>query len=244
MPGVFISYRREDCAAVAGRLYDRLSQRFGAANVFRDIDVIKPGASFPSVIAEQIKICGALLALIGKNWLNAKDGEGRRRLDLPDDFVALEISEALAQGKLVIPVLIDEASMPSREALPAPLISLPDRMAIPLSDSRFDYDTGRLIDSIEGAITRFRSHGVQAPMTPSELQNRRDLLNGVRSEVTDRLDQSLHHAVPIDLAQKREPKQVRRSWDIDVKVGDQPSTPLPSGTKITDVFDHAAVAGR
>jgi hypothetical protein len=240
MPGIFISYRREDCAAVAGRLYDRLSQRFGATNVFRDIDAIAPGASFASVIAERIRTCGALIALIGKNWLSAKDVEGRRRLDLPGDFVTLEISEALAQGKLVIPVLIDDASMPSHEALPASLASLPDRMAIPLSDSRFDYDTGRLIDVITNAITLFPSNGIQSKLTPRD-RNRRDLLNDVKGEVANRLAQSLHGAVLINLQKEKQPQQVSRAGDREVKGGgDQPSSPLPPGTQIIDVFDQDA----
>jgi hypothetical protein len=138
MPRVFISYRREDCAAVAGRLYDRLSQRFGAVNVFRDTDAIDAGAQFAGVIAERIKTCDALVALIDKNWLNTRDVEGRRRLDQPRDFVAIEISGALAQGKLVIPALIEDAPMPTREALPPHMASLADRQAIPIGDSRFD----------------------------------------------------------------------------------------------------------
>ena len=42
MSGVFISYRREDSQQLAGRLFDRLVQRFGKNRVFRDIDAIDP----------------------------------------------------------------------------------------------------------------------------------------------------------------------------------------------------------
>lgn len=41
--GVFLSYRREDTRHVAGRLYERLTERFGQANVFMDVDSIEPG---------------------------------------------------------------------------------------------------------------------------------------------------------------------------------------------------------
>ena len=44
MSGIFISYRREDSQELAGRLFDRLAQRFGKDRVFRDIDAIDPGA--------------------------------------------------------------------------------------------------------------------------------------------------------------------------------------------------------
>jgi hypothetical protein len=35
---IAISYRRDDSLPVAGRLYDRLEQRFGKENVFMDFD--------------------------------------------------------------------------------------------------------------------------------------------------------------------------------------------------------------
>jgi hypothetical protein len=34
MPGIFISYRREDSAGHAGRLFDRLGAKFGRERVF------------------------------------------------------------------------------------------------------------------------------------------------------------------------------------------------------------------
>ncbi len=40
---IFISYRRADSAAEAGRLYDRLVEQFGRRNVFMDVDDIGPG---------------------------------------------------------------------------------------------------------------------------------------------------------------------------------------------------------
>ena len=50
--GIFISYRRQESGHLAGRLYDRLAERFGEERVFMDVatidllftDVIMPGA--------------------------------------------------------------------------------------------------------------------------------------------------------------------------------------------------------
>ena len=39
MPKIFISYRRDDSAGHAGRLYDRLEGHFGQGQVFMDVDV-------------------------------------------------------------------------------------------------------------------------------------------------------------------------------------------------------------
>ena len=38
MPGVFISYRRDDTAGLAGRLYKTLEHHFGTGSVFLDAD--------------------------------------------------------------------------------------------------------------------------------------------------------------------------------------------------------------
>src|SRR5262245_58499308 len=58
------------------------------------------------------------LAVIGPNWLDAKDSDGRRRLDNPDDFVTIEISAALLRNIRVIPVLVDGARPPKADQLP------------------------------------------------------------------------------------------------------------------------------
>jgi tetratricopeptide (TPR) repeat protein len=162
MSGIFISYRREDSQQVAGRLFDRLAQHFGKERVFRDIDTIAPGAKFAQVIAERVGACDALVALIGERWLDAKDAQGRRRLDLPDDFVRAEIAEALAQNKLVIPVLIEGTPMPARNALPPEIAALADFNALPIGDARFDFDVGRLT-SVIGKVIPTASAAVTSP---------------------------------------------------------------------------------
>ena len=40
---IFISYRREDTAGRAGRLFDALVGRFGERDVFQDVAGIAPG---------------------------------------------------------------------------------------------------------------------------------------------------------------------------------------------------------
>src|SRR5688572_28515840 len=115
---IFISYRRDDTAGFAGRLYDRLSARFGANRIFIDIDTIGPGVDFVRKIEESVKSSGALLALIGKNWLTAASLSGERRLDDPKDFVRLEIATALEEDLLVIPLLVQGAQIPSAVELP------------------------------------------------------------------------------------------------------------------------------
>jgi hypothetical protein len=44
--GVFISYRRGESRHVAGRLADRLIDRFCAERIFMDVQAIEPGTDF------------------------------------------------------------------------------------------------------------------------------------------------------------------------------------------------------
>ena len=84
---IFINYRRDDLIGTAGRLHDRLAQTFGRKNLFMDVDHIPAGVDFVDYLHSQVAACDVFLAVIGPNWLDAKDDDGRRRFDNPDDFV-------------------------------------------------------------------------------------------------------------------------------------------------------------
>jgi len=146
MSGIFISYRRADSAGHAGRLFDHLSLRFGRDLIFQDFDDIKLGTDFLQVIQTAIKACDIMLVLIGPLWI--EDAEGRRRLDDPEDVLRLEVSEALKGDKTVIPILLGGAAMPTAEDLPEPIKTLSKRHAVEVTDSRWKYDVGRVIERI------------------------------------------------------------------------------------------------
>ena len=95
MDGIFISYRRDDSAGYAGRLYDRLAAQFGADRVFMDVAGIELGTDFVTAIEQAVGSCQVLVVVIGDEWLSTTDAAGRRRLDDPHDFVRLETGVAL-----------------------------------------------------------------------------------------------------------------------------------------------------
>jgi CHASE2 domain-containing sensor protein len=148
MAKIFISYRRGDSIAYAGRIYDHLSQHFGADKVFMDIGGIAPGEDFVKVLDARVADSDVVIALIGPGWLNACDDRGRR-IDQPDDFVRYELAAALEHGKRLIPVLVGGAMMPGADQLPPALARLARCQAHPVDDSRFAYDLDALIRSIE-----------------------------------------------------------------------------------------------
>jgi len=154
MPGVFISYRREDSAAYAGRLFDILSTEFGRENTFMDLDTIEGGDNFSAVIERKLSASDALVAVIGNHWLSVTEPNGGRRLDSPSDFVSIEIGKALERGIRVIPVLVGGATLPHPSDLPTNLQALCGRQAMEVRDSHFHSDVKDLIDVLHRTLHR------------------------------------------------------------------------------------------
>jgi predicted ATPase len=169
---VFISYRRADSEGYAGRLFDRLSSRFGGRNIFMDVDAIEAGVDFAQAIEGAVQACNVLLALIGPQWLTVKDPQGKPRLEDPADFVRLEIATALVRRIRVIPILIQGATMPGAAALPEDLKPLAMRNALELSSTRFHTDAERLIAAIERAMDDAeREKRILEPVVPSAMHS-------------------------------------------------------------------------
>jgi hypothetical protein len=167
--GIFVSYRREQSSCVAGRLSDRLIDRFGEEQVFIDVDAIEPGADFAEAIARAVDACAVLVALIGPGWLLAVDERGERRLDDPDDLVRLEIGAALAREVRVIPVLVEAAVMPRRGDLPESLAGLARLNALRIRHESFRDDAGRLVAAIERVLAAAPvavAHGPDSARSP------------------------------------------------------------------------------
>jgi hypothetical protein len=149
---VFISYRREESAAYAGRIYDAMAARFGDKNVFMDVEM-PPGVDFVDQIDKVLAGCAALIVVIGPRWAELTDGNGRTRLEDADDFVRREVAAALRRDDVtVIPALVAGAMMPGPEELPEDLHPLTRRNALELSHTRWRYDVGRLHEVLDGLI--------------------------------------------------------------------------------------------
>jgi TIR domain len=152
------AYRREDSEDIAGRIFDRLTSRFGRDNVFMDIDTIPLGCDFRKLIADAVSKCDVILAVIGKHWLELcyHDGpkQGMRRLDDPTDFVRIEIQTGLDRDIPVIPVIVGGAAYPKEQQLPEVLKPLAFRNAAEVRSGRdFEPTVASLVRGIE-AITR------------------------------------------------------------------------------------------
>ena len=139
---IFISYRRDDSSANTGRIYDRLIQKFDQQSIFKDVDAIPIGVDFRKHLEKQVTGCRVLLAIIGPRWAD------NDRLQDEGDFVRIEIEYGLDPDRdiLVVPVLVDNSSMPSTDQLPDSLKDFAFRNAIQVRpDPDFHKDMDKLI---------------------------------------------------------------------------------------------------
>jgi predicted ATPase/class 3 adenylate cyclase len=160
MSFIFVSYRRSDAPAHAGRIYDRLAERLGKDSVYMDLDSTVPGADFADVIEQTIAQCDALIAVIGRDWVSAlRPSRRARHADGSEDWVRREIAAALARNIRVIPVLVQGAKMPSSAELPDDIKGLARRHAIELSETAWSAQLGLLMDALPVATATSASTG-------------------------------------------------------------------------------------
>jgi hypothetical protein len=205
---VFISYRREETAPYAGRLYDAMAARFGERNVFMDVG-LAPGVDFVERITEVVSGCVVLIVVMGPSWATVRDEEDNVRLADPDDFVRLEVETALRRHDVTpIPVLVGGARMPRAEQLPGEQRPLLRRNALEMSDARWSYDVGRLNGRLNELLAGIAGTD-GSPPRPQDDQTEREpavgvaparmliegmLVAGVTAYLARRLVQNVHIA--------------------------------------------------
>jgi hypothetical protein len=158
---IFISYRRDDSASYALSIAQYLERQFGSNSVFIDVDQIRAGENFVSVLNSKLGLSNVMLAIIGPNWVKARDASGKRRLDDPSDWVRVEVASALIKGIRVIPVQVAGAKLPKEEDLPDDLKPLVKRQAAVVSTNNFRHEMAGLAGDIGTIIGRDRTRIVK-----------------------------------------------------------------------------------
>ena len=142
MKRVFLCYRRSDRHA-AGLLRGEVGHRLGRSRVFMDTSDIRAGDQFPDVIKSAVDRADVMLVLIGPGWLAEQE-----RLDDPDDWVRREIEAALANQVRVVPVLLEDAGLPSEWVLPPEISDLATAHAYRIDSSHLDRDARDLLRAL------------------------------------------------------------------------------------------------
>jgi len=211
---LFVSYRRTDSQHAALGLCFQLRLLIGPESVFIDRSGILAGDNWPERLREKISHATVVIALIGPGWLCSADQYGRRRLDMPNDWVRNELLAAIGSRKPVIPILLAPFDMPPREALPDALRPLCDYETYSIHDDSWDSDLHHLAQLLvekhgftnadQKAPTEPREKISVKPLTQAELDNELQSLSGWE------LVQSL---IPGDYPKSRH--ELRKAYDFD-----------------------------
>lgn len=100
------------------------------------------------MIRGKLQSAFAMVVIIGPNW--AKD----LRLIKPSDLHCEEIRTAIERGIHIVPVLVNGASMPREEEVPEELWPMLRRNGVEITDTRWDYDVGRLTQNLDDALAQ------------------------------------------------------------------------------------------
>ncbi|GAB4520903.1 MAG: hypothetical protein OHK0046_31610 [Anaerolineae bacterium] len=159
MVKIFISYRRVDSQYVTDSIYEHMTRHFGKDNVFLDVGSIPFGVDFRKYLSDQIATHDVVLVIIGSEWAKIM----KERAQQENDFVRIEIENALKQDKLVIPVLVMNATMPDFSELPESVKDLQWRnSAVIRRQPDLESDCTRLAGGIRQVI---QSVGQATPVT-------------------------------------------------------------------------------
>jgi hypothetical protein len=136
--GVFINYRRHpDRAGFISSLYEQLSGRFGRGNVFLDVTSMSPGERYPNRLRRHLDRADVVIAVVHEGWArDLRDGQ---------DWVREEIENAFAEGKTIIPLLLNGSAMPTSAQLPRSIREFAHLQAHTVQDGS---DLSTLLDEI------------------------------------------------------------------------------------------------
>jgi hypothetical protein len=146
---IFISYRREDTSGYALALRREITRALPGAVVFLDVDSIDAGMRWRDEIRKRIDRCDLMLVIIGDEWLETRAKE--RKLERDEDTLRFEVEEGLKRSDragarmVIMPVLVEDARMPTARLLPESVRGLCEYNAHSIHDKTYDQDVGALI---------------------------------------------------------------------------------------------------
>jgi TPM domain/TIR domain len=236
MPKIIVSYRRSDSQAIAGRIFDRLSHRYGEDSVFMDIDNIPFGIDFRTHIKTALAQSDIVVAIIGPRWAGAT-ADGPRRIDEESDPVRVEVESALRSGVPVLPVLVDGATMPSEKQLPEGLKDLAFINAAPVDIGRdFRQHMDRLVRSIDGILAARGKPATEPPRpAPATIEIKTAPLPTAVAPAASR-SRAIFVAIPLALV-----ALAAGVWFVISKGGDAAKSPPSQTTTPAPASDSAAV---
>ncbi len=143
MPPIYISYKQSSNQPVAERIHEHLQNTFGQ-DAIASAKTLPPGLDFAGYLEKVMDDTIVCPVIIGEDWASTQ------QLDNPDNFLRIELEKAInAPGIRIVPVLVNNATMPSAEQLPESLRGLARLSAIHIRDNHFKADMQTLIHHIQ-----------------------------------------------------------------------------------------------
>lgn len=186
-PEIFISYRKNDSGVFAQWLAHQLRLTFGAATVFIDTKSIRSAEHWSQKILNSLTSSSIVLAVIGPEWLAAKDELGGRRIDSPTDWVRQEIDLSFRLGKTVLPIALCPVEKLEGESVPPCVSKIFELQFAEVSNQ----DIAGSIEKITGEVGRLLGREMSEPTInlPFPLQKLAALtgaeLDAIRQELPD-----------------------------------------------------------
>ena len=157
---IYISYLQSDSAGHAGRLSDHLNRHFRNQNIVYDVNGIDVHTDWHSVIENQLNETQVTLIVIGRQWI---DQINQNLSQQETDIVRFEVYNAVHRGGIIIPVLVHDAQMPSKEHLPTELQDLHQYEPFSIDDKTFARDVTRLARRIQASLGGQNSNEYSLP---------------------------------------------------------------------------------
>lgn len=148
MAVVFVNYRVQEQPGYATLLHRELVQTFGEDAVFLASRSIRLGDDFVHEVFGNLRQSDVLLVVMGAHWLEFGDIGHSGTPGTDFDWVHREIAEAFMLGSRVIPVLVEDAELPSEAALPDDIAALSRCQYMRLRHYSIDSDLAQLVSEL------------------------------------------------------------------------------------------------
>jgi|GEM_PF-6418001 len=163
MTGVFISYRQnrrrpdgeaELCgqAQLVEAIAELLARHFGSDRVLLDTS-LRIASRYPDELRARLDRCDVVLAVIHREWLTDLNDRLARLKPGDKDWVHFEIKTALSTGTPIAPLLLDGATMPSRQNMPSDIAEFAMAQAHRLRFGQLPTDLAGLQHAIERHVS-------------------------------------------------------------------------------------------
>jgi len=149
---IFISYKRDDTSRQAERIYRDLGAHYSSEAVFYDLATVRPGADFVGQADSAIRNSNALLLLIGPKYFDDSPPQRRRRKREGPQYAYDEIRAAIDRDIPVVPILVDDAELPSADDWPIDLRVICQRSAVRLDEASWDRGITQLASALDRSL--------------------------------------------------------------------------------------------